>query len=436
MLVFIVVASFLFRAYYAFECLDPAKLLGTDMGGYWSRANARFSGEVFNIGQTIAFSPLYHIILSEIFKIIEFFGFLDKKLEIIILLNIFLSSASIIFVYLIANQLIKKRFLSILATFIYAFYYFLIHINAYILSENIVVPLLIISIYLLLRYPDQKFILFLNGILLGFIVGVRPPLGLFALSYVGYIFFACNKSFRSLIRIACLLLGCLLIIFSCIVEYNHISRGKLRSLSAHGGVNFFMAQCKSLSVKSKHNGLVMHLVPPVLVANKQLLREKPLETNVPFYDQGYYYEKGFQCLKEHPEDLIGNLTYVKALITGPFFPGKGLPKWLSVYRDIARKILLFTCISLGLLCLLIRDKKVDCKKVFLFLSFPFLVMLVSYFYTCDGRCFYPVTFLIFILFFLIVEHIKQYKNQAIFYFFVLLVVYLIFHCDLIFKLIT
>ncbi|MBI1857660.1 MAG: glycosyltransferase family 39 protein [Candidatus Melainabacteria bacterium] len=395
------------------------------MLGYWARAEARFEGKIVDQGQIAIWAPFYHYILAEFFKYLAYFGALEYKHEAILVLNVVCSTLSLIPFYLIVYNVSKSKRASFAALMLYAFNFILIDFNTFILIENLAIPLLVFAVYLLFVHSDKYFMILFAGIIFGSVVGLRPALGLIGISCVFYIFFTCGKNIKSVIRTMLFIIGFLIIISLIMIENYHVSGGKMKSLSAHGGANFALAQCRMRRLTTHYDGYTWTLSPPIFNEGNDFSRREIYEAPVPFYNQKYYYRLGFACLKLHPENRLENLKMIKALFWGPLFPFAYSIKWIAPGNKIFSYIIFLMFISLGLLYCPIKDKKLDSRKILFLLSIPLWIMLVGYFYASAQRQMLPAYFAIYTMFFALLTYIKHYELQALKYFGVLLLIYIL-----------
>lgn len=426
-LVAILVVSFLVKYDFVFYHTDYSEYLYSDMEGYWNRANHRYDGYVRSVAQTAAWAPFYHYFLTWIFKATSFLNLYEKRHEIVLLINIVFSTISVVFVYLIAKKLIKKTSYLIIGTVLYAFSYPFIYINAFVLSEHLAIPMLILATFLVFYYPNKKMRLFLAGIVFGIAVATRPALGLIGISYAVFLYFVNGKDLKSVLKAMIFSMGFFLVFSLVAIENYYSSEGKLKGLSAHGGVNFYMAQCKVGKVVAHFDEYTFVLEPPIFIAEKELRRKDKFETDYPFYKQKYYYKMGFECLRNN---LLGNFVtnckLLKGLFFGPFFPPRAdIPTFRTV-MPIFNLMHFMMTISLGLFFYLIRGKEVDIPKVLFLFSIFAWIFLTTNFFIIGQRQMLPTYFAIYILFFTLLPHLKHYSYKALKYFIALLVLYMLF----------
>jgi len=384
-LICILIGSFLVKFYFVFAVSDYQNYLYSDMKGYWARALQRYTSGSNPVGQTIIWPPVYHYYLAGLFSILSYIGLFEKKLEIILVFNIVFSTASVLFVYLISKQFLSTHFSLIVSVF-YAFTYPLIYINAFVMSEPTCLFLLLAAIYLLLTYTDRKLILFLAGILFGYAVGIRPSIGLLGLSCAGYIFFTGGKNIKSFSRTVIFLTGFFIIVLSISVENYNVSQGRLKGLSAHGGANFLLRQCRVGKIICKVTDGMYVLSPPVFNAYPELRQIETVRTRMPFYNQKYFYKKGIECIMEKPlETLGGNFLLFKTLFWGPFFPGRSDVYGYDTFMSIFNTMIFFMFISLGLLFIPFKKGLLPRSKNIFLLSIICWILFTCYLFSTGQR---------------------------------------------------
>ncbi len=409
----IVLISFIAKLIYVFYFSDYKNYLVSDMGGYWARATNKFYGDTFSMNQWTAWSPSYHFYLFGILKILYFLNLSNYGLEVVLFLNILYSAISIFCFYFIAEHLFKNSFQSLITTACYAISYPITYLNIFVLSENISIPIVIMSVYLLLTYYEKKHMLFITGLFLGIAVIIRPALGLIGISFFLYILLVNKPSFYSTIRGFIFLAGYFIVIFLALVEITYISKGELKSLAGNGGVNFFISQCKPSIVKSENERGSVHVGSPNYYGDPNC---KEFLTDHPIHDQKYFYKLGLECIKNNPNYWVENFINLKAFFTGPLFPSLLSARGFTFLMPFSNYLLLFMSLTLGLLFWVKRDLNNDeNKKIFFLLSIPALTVFVSYFYIPEQRYLFPVYFVIYLLFFLVFFNIEKHMKTAMIY---------------------
>lgn len=417
-LVLILAASFLARVIYIFYFTNYKDYLTTDMGGYWNRAQDRYNGNIFSVSQWTAWPTFFHFYLAFVFKILNFLDLLNYKLEAVLLLNIILSVISIYFFYLISIGFFKNSTLSLLVTSLYAFCYPLIYFNALIMSENLSIPLFIISVYLVFQHGNDKFPLFLAGVLLGIAVCTRPAIALLMVPFILYIVFEKKAALDSLFKACIFTFGFFIIIFLVVLENSHISSGELKSPAGAGGVNFFISQCKVHIVKSNYRNTITHISPVLSYLHPGW--EEYL-TNKPIHDQKYFYELGFNCLKTQGLNfIIERLLSFRQVFFGSFFPAFPDAKYFDIFRILSDYLIFFMFVMLGILFVMRKSLAESWNKINFLLSIIFCIFCVMYFFCIEQRLFFPGYFAIYLLFFTVIFNVKKYKREIACYLLILL----------------
>lgn len=425
-LALIVIATFITRIIYVFLFTDYQHYLVSDMGAYWQRAHERFNGKIFSINQWTGQATFFHFYLAFIFKVLEFFNLFKQRLEIILLLNITYTSFSIVFFYLIAKQILNGYKLSLLVSLLFALSFHSIYFNTFILSESVAIPLLIFSTYLLFISRENKILLASCGICLGVAVGIKPAITLISIAFFFYIMSSSKPISKSLLAAGIFLVSFSLVIFLILSENYHISKGRLKSLSNHSAVTFFIGQCKIANFVSESKEYTIKLGRLKYLLFPELPKLESFHTDIPIHNKKHFYKLGFECIKNDPATLIDNLLELRFAFWGPFFPH--YPNLLG-YTNIRRIscLLLFLMVSsLGLLYFMRKDKKIITNKVMLLLSIPVFMAITNFIFVSGGRHFSPAHFAIYLLSFLVLSRIKEYKKQAENYLFVILVIILIY----------
>lgn len=417
----ILLVTFICRIVYVFYLSDYKELLFSDMGGYWERAKVRFDGDIFTVQQWGSWATFFHFYLALIFKILYFFKLDEYRLEAVLLMNILYSTISVLCFYLIAEHILKNRLQSLIATLFYSFSYPLIYFNAFLLTENLSIPLIVLSVFLLFKYNERIFLLFVLGLSMGLAVAFKPVIGLLCIPFLIYIVLVNKFSFVSLYRGMIFSFGVFLVVFLVLVENNYISKGELKSLAANGGVAFFFGQCKSSEVYSIHNGFHTIIAPPQFAGNPNHMK---LMTDRPIYDQLYFYKLGLDCIKRDPWILVQDFQHLKGIFYNTLFPSVPSSKWFTTLIHVSNYMVIIMTLPLGLLYFLLRKQIVDIKKILLLLSIPFLLLLTMYFYGVEQRYFFQSYFVIYLLFFVVLFNLKLIKKEVVNYIRILVLAYL------------
>jgi hypothetical protein len=401
---------------------DYGNYLVSDMGGYWFRALERFEGNDVNINQWVIWPPFYHITLTWLFKVLDLFRLLPFKLEAVLFLNIILSTWSVYLVYFISRDMVQQTLTAIIITLIYSFYYPLVYFNAFVLSENLAIPMLIASVWAV--FYRKKASVLLGATFFAIAVAVRPNFGILGLPLFTYI--AISGTNRRLAIIHGLLFSGIFFSLLALValENYRISEGRLKGLSANGGVNFYLAQTKQYSIISEFDGYKYVLIPP---STAQHPENGTFQTSVPIYNQKYFYNLGIKHIKENPQVLIENLSKFKSLFFGPLFPSMGNAFGFSRMLKLSQYLIFAMSLLLGMYLLLFNNTIYDRKKLFLISSIPVFLIITHYFFNVEQRYVYSFAFAIFIMFFLVAETVisgfKRYKGFVLIYLIIIILAF-------------
>jgi hypothetical protein len=413
---------------------DFQNYLNSDMGGYWERALERYNGNVRTVDQWVIWPPLYHIILVEVFKVLAFFDLFDYKLEFILGLNIFISSLSAIYLYFITLGLTKKYTIAFCAAIFYTCSYYSFYFNAFILSENLAIPVLIAAIYYLFQNKNCAYVV--SGVLLAIATGVRPGYGLIGLPFALYALLSDSHSFKKdwkhsifssgVWKAALVTISFFSIIFFIIVENNYISEGRLKGLASSSGLNYYFSFTKSYEVKSEFDGYVYIIYPPGSIKSPE---NGKLLTTTPIYEGKYFIDLANHFIKEHPAILIQKFADIKELYFGTLFPSMSTVLWFDILIKPFRW--LFFVLSLIVVFSFFTHpfSRVDKNKYFILLSVILCTFIVCYFFSTEHRYIYAYIFAVYVIaietIFEVVPNFKKYRKMLIIFISVLLGLFLI-----------
>lgn len=256
----------------------------------------------------------YYLIVALFYKFFKFIGLYEKKEMAIVTLNVFLGSLAVCFFYRLAKKIVSSR-VAFIASLIMAVYYPLLYLNSLNLSENVFVFTLIASLYFLVT-SKTFFANVLSGLLLGISIICRPLLFSFFPFLLIWILSDSEKLSKRTLRFLTIATFALFIILGSSLLNFKVGRQKYFSLATNGGVNFALAQCEFKKLSYKYKNETFYFTPPALWQSKN----RQVATNVPFYNQLYYYRMGLECLKKNPEQLLQNTLHIKNLFSSLFYP--------------------------------------------------------------------------------------------------------------------
>ncbi len=398
----VVAVSMLLKLVFVFQGTAFTSYLGSDMGGYWTRALQRFGGDLFNINQWVIWPPLFHIILAYIFKATYLLGLFDLKLGVVLGLNVLFSSLSVVYLYRVSVKLTRSQWLALATAVLYAFTYHCFYFNAFVLSENFAVPLVVAALYYLLQ--NRLGCCLLSGVLLAVATGIRPGYGLLALSFGFYALWPESKlaraqwlkhvGVRGLPKAALFSLGFMVAIALILFQNQYISNGRVKGLAASSGLNYFFSFTKTYEVRSRFDGYYYVIIPPGTVKhpeNGKLLTVKPI------YDSAFFEQLANDHIRRHPEVLFSKLSDLWELYFGTLFPSYpsayGFHPWIEIFKHL----FFFMTLVIAFSFTTSPWRQGNVKERWLILSIIILSLVTSYLFNSEHRYIYGFLFAIQLL---------------------------------------
>jgi len=307
---YLLIFGFFMRIIYIFCCTTPETYLWSDPGHY---DNSAF---LMAHNQYVQFStywpPFFHMWLSLIYRPLIWLGIENLRIKIDVIIFALLYIVGFWCIYKITEKLFSKKTALIILT-ILIFWYPFIFLNYLVMSENLFFPLIFLGLYFLIVKPLKPITGLWLGILWGFAFLARPVFALVLPLFVLWgLYYKINKKLllNFVITIA--------VIIAFMMAFNfYYTDGLEKSVSSNGGVGFAMLWCDAKSIEFSNNGYGFIFGPP---ANIDYLDSKRISTATYFSNQKYYYQMGLNCLKQHPERLITNISSVTKLFYSHLFP--------------------------------------------------------------------------------------------------------------------
>jgi len=379
---------------YVFHFTHYSNYLSTDMGGYWTRAWQLHNADIFGINQWAIWPPLFHIMLSNLFKVFTFIGLGSSQLENILTFNILLCSLSVYYLYRITLSTFKNHLGALLVATMYAFSFMMIYLKAFILSENMAIPLFIISIWYL--FKGAKWQQVVSALLLAIATGIRPGYGLFGLPFVLYLFIQKEAIWLRVQKCFIFTLTFFLVVFAIMAHNTYISGGRMKGLSASSGLNNFFAFSKAYGVRSSFDGYYYVIYPP---STCDMPENGVLETKTPIYDTESFRKLTKAYIRENPSVLFKKVLDLRDLYFGNMMPWMNDARWFPELR-VASQWYIYIMSVLSLLVLVqLKNKTIDRRRLLLLLSVPFFSFLVLYMYNTEHRYLYSFAFVIHLFFY-------------------------------------
>ena len=406
----LLLTSFAFKVYFTLHLTHYTGALVSDMGFYWGRAHERFNGNYFSQDQWHANPPFFPMFLEQVFKILFFLGLSAHELVIVLVLFSALSTLSVLAVFGIAARLTGGFWRAFLPAAFYAFAYPMIYYNAFVLTENLAIPLLILVFWLVIHREGSLAWMGLAGILFGAAVAIRVALGINGLFIFLYLWAAKAVSWRGFKRALGFSASFFSIVFLLLVENFFISHGQLRGLAGYFGFNVFLQYCK---VRNAWSGNSFYNNPTFIGGHPEF---GVFHTDHPFHDRAYFLDLVRSCIDNNPHIWIDNLKLFKDIFVNPPWPSFsnlwGYGFWMMPFCYLT----LFLGVSIGLFYWVAPKDRLWKSRITLLLS-PFICALVMcYFFGMEGRLLIPSLFGLYIVFFATLPlMLKQYRKSGVYY---------------------
>ena len=266
--------------------------LFSDMQSYLNIAQRIISGSK-QLGN-IFYPPGYSLFLSTIIQAGgEFFFLITAVLQSLI------GVISIWLFYQISTQVLKPK-LSTLFLLILALYYPFIDTTGYLLSENLAIFFLALTLWLSLKFSKTKanLWLFLAGLSVGIGSLVRANLLIIGLVILVWITITLKSKLRSLSVFITATMASLLLVSGIYFKLG----GQSRTSSLNGGFVFMAGQCL---VGHSYDSTGAAFGPPVYM---QRDINKTVQFTQAFTNSRYFYQQGLECLKQRPVRLLEKIT--------------------------------------------------------------------------------------------------------------------------------
>jgi hypothetical protein len=264
----------------------------------------------------------YYVPLAGIYKILDILSLLDQRLIVVGVISCILGALSVLYLYKIAKEIFSKlKLLPVLIAVLFSLYYPYLYFNAVNVSENIFTPIAIILFYFALKCKKKFFIVAsITGLLTGLALIMRPVILPFLPFFFIFIYKQFKKGFsKFILQFLFPFFFCiaLIIVPTLLINRSIDSHGNY-SITGNGGVNFTIAWCEPKKIRYQtESGESFWFASPTLRGRPD---SSNINTDVPFYEQNYYYKLGFDCLKDNPKQLATNLKHIFYTFHSSFYP--------------------------------------------------------------------------------------------------------------------
>jgi hypothetical protein len=392
----IAVLSCLSLMAYVFYLAPYEQFMFNDMLGYWNRAMERLQGQSFRETQFMAWPPIYHIYLAEFFRVCRWLGLNSLiRLETVLVMNILLYSVSVYAVHRMAVRWFEQSGAwAVATTAVYALGFPAWYFNAFLLSDNFSAPLLVVAIALLYCRKSWQALIAAAAIF-AIAAAARPSIAPYGLAFVIALLVRHQFTWTFISRAAVFSGVFFLLILCAMAEVSRISNGKVRGLSANGGLDFFIANSRYYRVDTNYDGWHNFVIVPALSWKPE---QGAFRSTVPYYQQDYYFDLGWQHLKHDPARLLKNVEHVKHLFFTDMFPTRFDAPGFKFFRPLWDKfkfvLFLSTVLYIWLWPSLSKSQR---PLAALLLSLIGITMVVSYLFTGEPRYTYSIIFAFYLL---------------------------------------
>jgi hypothetical protein len=360
----------------------------------------RLDENPFEDAQFVAWPPLYHIFLAELFRALRWLGLGEwVRLETALTINITAFAVSVYALQRLAVQWFVRSELIFVTVMLYALGFPALYFNSFLLSGNLGMPLMICA-FALIAHKQAWWAVTTGALLFALATIVRPSFGAYGLAFVLYYLVRYGMNWKfigraavfSAVFFAAVLLGSL--------EVARISGGKVFGLSANAGLDFFITMSKYHRVELNYDGWHFFIIAPSLSWEPEY---GTFYTNVPFYEQGYYFSRGWEFLKRYPMRLFRSFEHMGHLFFADMLPSRADAPGFNFWRPVWDWFKFGMFLTFGLYVWMWRRLGERKPEFVMMISVVLLTLLVSAIFTGEPRYTYSILFIFYLLFFKLVE---------------------------------
>lgn len=403
--------SFLFILLYVFVLSPYENFLYNDMLDFWRRALSRLTEDPFQETQFLAWPPGYHIFIAEVLRLLRALGIeYPFYFEIFLGINIAVYALSVFALHRMAIKWFNgDARLSLAAALLYGFGFPAWFFNAFLLSDNLAAPLVVIACSLVYLKSGFRYLV-IAALLLAFASFVRPSVAPYGLAFVLMMLAVHRISIKFIIRAGVFSVVFFAAVFLGMAEISRISKGKVSGLSANGGLDFFIANSRIHRIDLNYDGWHNFVIVPALSWKPE---NGFYKTEVPYYQQDHYYRLGWEFIKRNPERLVKNIEHVKDLFFASMLPSRTDAPGFTLFRPVWDWLKFFCFLTAFFLIWFWRDFAPHEKKLATFmLSVIGITFIVSYVYTGEPRYTYSVMFVFYLLALKVLQLVLTRRERA------------------------
>lgn len=381
---------------YVFYLAPYDYFLYNDMAGYWNRAMERLQGQSFRETQFMAWPPIYHIYLAEFFRVCRGLGLSSLvRFETVLVINILLYAVSVYAVHRMAVRWFEQSGIwATVTTLFYGLGFPAWYFNAFLLSDNFSAPLLVIAVALVYCRHSWRS-LAAAAVIFAVAAAARPSIAPYGLAFVIPLLVRHRFQWEFFARAAVFSGVFFLVIFTAMAEVSRISNGKVKGLSANGGLDFFIANARIYRIDVLYEGWHNFVIVPALSWKPE---QGSFFSNTPYYQQDYYFDLGWDHLRHDPTRLVKNVEHIRHLFFADMLPSRYDAPGFTFFRPLWDKFKFALFLSIPLYFWLWRrlseQQRFFCS---LMVSLIGVTMAVSYLFTGEPRYTYSIMFVFYLL---------------------------------------
>ena len=280
---------------YVFHYTAYENYLVSDMKAYWDAAVESYYHGDFDPGQWSTLPTLGHLLLVWVFKLLYLADLYPYKLEIVVGINILLSTLNVALVYGIAMRIFPSGGYGLVVAALDAFFFPIAFSDALILPIHPYLFSLLVSTYMIVAYHDRgKLYLFISGVMLGVSVALRPETASMILPFLAYPMSTSDRPTKGVWHSLIFAFGLGSILLLVIAQNNAVSSGKLRAPSADTAPKYLLEVCQQDIITSQSDTgtftLRRHSLSPSMP-------QREYNTTIPFAQQSRLFAHAQTCKK-------------------------------------------------------------------------------------------------------------------------------------------
>lgn len=279
------------------------------------RANILLDGGTHHFPD--AWASFYQIVAG-FYTAFDFLGVPEQDyVHAFLVVQMVMASIAVSVVYLLAVRLFGNERWAFWGAVLFAIYYPFLYLNSLILSETFFTMGVVAGLTLLLAPNRRIWMAAMAGLLLGLAFISRPILTTFMPLLLIWVLVTTPRGERILDSVA-LFAPIIAIVMVSSWLTSTIDKNSRFSYNGNTGINVAMTQCRIKRIEySLEDGEGFWFAPPYFWDGDG----PEIETDVAFYDNGYYMQMGLDCVLDAPINvMVGNIRHVANVFDSELYP--------------------------------------------------------------------------------------------------------------------